>query len=62
MHAIDFTNANLVSALFDGAAIDGADFSDSLLAKATTLKLCKKATGVNSKTGVPTAESLMCPQ
>lgn len=58
----DFTNANLISAIFDGADIEGADFSDSLLDKVTTLKLCKVAKGIHPKTGVPTAESLMCPE
>lgn len=58
----DFSNANLVSAQFDGANIEGADFTDSLLERGMTAKLCKVATGVNSKTGVSTAESLMCPE
>lgn len=59
---VDFSNSNLVGVVIDGADIEGADFSDSLLTKATTLKLCKRAFGVNSRTGVPTAESLMCPE
>lgn len=58
----DFTSANLISAQFDGADIEGADFTDSLLDKAVAQSLCKRASGVNSRTGVPTAESLMCPE
>lgn len=58
----DFTNANFVSAIFDGAEIEGADFTDSLIDRAATLKLCKVAKGVNPKTGVSTSESLMCPE
>lgn len=58
----DFTNANLISALFDGANIEGADFSDALIDRAATIKMCKVASGVNPSTGVSTAESLMCPE
>lgn len=59
---VDFSNANLISAQFEGANIEGADFTDSLLDKVTMLSLCKRASGVNSKTQVSTAESLMCPE
>lgn len=58
----DFTNANLISALFDGASIEGADFSDALIDRVATIKMCKVASGVNPTTGVSTAESLMCPE
>lgn len=59
----DFTNANLVSAVFDvDSNIEGADFTDSLIDRTTNLKLCKIAKGVNAKSGVSTSESLMCPE
>lgn len=58
----DFTNANLISAILDGANIEGADFSDSLIDRSMTMKMCKVASGINPKTGISTAESLMCPE
>lgn len=67
MHAdlsnVDFSMANLIGAQFDAATIiDGADFTDSLIDRATQVKLCARASGVNATTGVSTAESLMCPE
>ncbi|CAN8076281.1 unnamed protein product [Agarophyton chilense] len=59
---VDFSNANLISAQFDGADIEGADFTDSFLDKVTTIALCKRASGINSRTGMSTSESLMCPE
>lgn len=60
---VDFTNANLIAAVgLSTAEIEGADFSDALIEPAVQIKLCSKATGVNSQTGVSTRESLMCPE
>lgn len=40
--------------------ITGADFTDTLLRSDQQKALCKKASGVNSITGVATADSLLC--
>lgn len=40
--------------------ITGADFTDTLLRGDQQKALCKKASGVNSITGVATADSLLC--
>lgn len=67
---VNFTNADLsdtvlaetilLGSIFDGANIAGADFSDAILDGTQIRQLCAKASGINSKTSVPTRESLGC--
>ena len=54
------TNADLLKSFFDGANIDGTDFTDSNLDLSQRKALCSRATGTNPKTGVDTLESLEC--
>ena len=63
-----FTDANLagayISSSFEAvASIKNADFSDALIPSKTQANLCSRPDvgGTNAKSGVTTAESLMCP-
>jgi uncharacterized protein YjbI with pentapeptide repeats len=62
----NFTNAVLegafaMNAMFDGATIDGADFTDVLMRQDEIDKLCQVASGTNPTTGRETRETLFCP-
>ena len=56
----NLTNGELMKSVFDGATIDGADFTDATLDLPQRKSLCERATGTNSKTGVDTIDSLEC--
>lgn len=55
-----FKEALLLRAVFANVNIEGADFTDAILDKAQIKELCTKASGVNTKTGVETRDSLGC--
>ena len=55
-----FFEAMMLRSTFTDVNIEGADFTDAILGKLQQKQLCKIASGVNSKTGIATRDSLEC--
>ena len=53
-------NGMLLQSKFTDAQIDGADFTNAVLDQPQIKQLCARATGVNERSGLSTADSLGC--
>ena len=53
-------NGMLLQSKFTDATIDGADFTNAVLDLPQIKQLCARATGVNERSGLSTADSLGC--
>ena len=56
----NFTNAMLMQSRFNDAEIEGTDFTNAVIDLPQLKALCARATGVNSRSGLSTRESLGC--
>ena len=56
----NFRNAVLSKSFFMATDIDGADFTGAIIDDSQREDLCSRASGINSKTGSDTYESLDC--
>ena len=56
----NFTNAMLMQSRFNDAEIEGTDFTNAVIDLPQLKALCGRATGVNSRSGLSTRESLGC--
>ena len=56
----DLNGFNFSESNFEGAKIDGADFTDAVLSRTQQKQLCAIANGTNSSTGESTEYSLGC--
>ena len=56
----NFTNAMLMQSRFNDAEIEGTDFSNAVIDLTQIKALCSRASGVNSRSGLSTRETLGC--
>ena len=56
----NFTNAMLMQSRFNDAEIEGTDFTNAVIDLPQLKALCGRATGVNSRSGLSTRETLGC--